>query len=172
MASKTRNLPGASEGKRGTQGHIGYLLRQAHGALRGALDAALVEAGLTTPQFLVLTLLDAYPGASGADIARIAQLTPQTVNLIVRKLADGKLLGRNEHETHGRVTAEQQRRPEQVADDRIPQERQSRRVACSEPAEIARIHAAEHPHGEVGPDVVIGARPAPAGQRLQNNAAR
>ena len=103
MAAKTRNLPQAGEGKRGTEGHIGYLLRQAHGALRGALDAAFAEAGLTTPQFLVLTLLDAYPGASGADIARIAQLTPQTVNLIVRKLADGKLLGRNEHETHGRV---------------------------------------------------------------------
>jgi DNA-binding MarR family transcriptional regulator len=103
MAAKTRKIPEAGEGKRGTQGHVGYLLRQAHGALRSALDAAFAKAALTTPQFLVLTLLDAYPGASGADIARIAQLTPQTVNLIVRKLAAGRLLGRNEHETHGRV---------------------------------------------------------------------
>jgi DNA-binding MarR family transcriptional regulator len=98
-----RALPAAGAGKRGAEGHIAYLLRQAHGAVRLALDASLAEAGLTTPQFLVLNLLDAYPGASGAEIARIAQLTPQTVNLIARKLERDGLIGRAAHETHGRV---------------------------------------------------------------------
>jgi DNA-binding MarR family transcriptional regulator len=51
----------------------------------------------------VLNLLDAYPGASGAELARIANLTPQTVNLIVRKLEAEGLVRRSEHETHGRV---------------------------------------------------------------------
>lgn len=101
--AKSRVVPAAGEGKRGAEGHIAYLLRQAHGAVRSALDAALAEAGLTTPQFLVLNLLDSYPGASGADIARIAQLTPQTVNLIVRKLERDRLIARSEHESHGRV---------------------------------------------------------------------
>jgi DNA-binding MarR family transcriptional regulator len=96
-------IPAAGEAKRGTQGHIGYLLRQASGAMRLALDAGLGEAGLTTPQFLILNLLDAYPGASGAELARIAQLTPQTVNLIVRKLEQSALIERADHETHGRV---------------------------------------------------------------------
>jgi DNA-binding MarR family transcriptional regulator len=96
-------IPLAGEAKRGTQGHIGYLLRQASGAMRLALDAGLAQAGLTTPQFLILNLLDAYPGASGAELARIAQLTPQTVNLIVRKLEQGALVERTDHETHGRV---------------------------------------------------------------------
>lgn len=100
---RSRSLPAAGEGKRGAEGHIAYLLRQAHGAVRIALDSEFAEAGLTTPQFLVLNLLDAYPGASGAELARIAQLTPQTVNLIVRKLERDKLIGRSEHETHGRV---------------------------------------------------------------------
>ena len=100
---KPRIVPGVGEGKRGAEGHIAYLLRQAHGAVRSELDAALADAGLTTPQFLVLNLLDTYPGVSGADLARIAQLTPQTVNLIVRKLERDGLIARREHESHGRV---------------------------------------------------------------------
>ena len=95
------SIPG--EAKRGTEGHIGYLLRQASGAIRLALDSGLSQTGLTTPQFLILNLLDAYPGASGAELARIAQLTPQTVNLIVRKLERDALIERTDHETHGRV---------------------------------------------------------------------
>jgi DNA-binding MarR family transcriptional regulator len=99
----TPGLTKVGEGKRGEGGHIAYLLRQAQAAVRLALDSALSDAGLTTPQFLVLNLLNAYPGVSGADLARIASLTPQTVNLIVRKLERDKLIGRTSHETHGRV---------------------------------------------------------------------
>lgn len=102
-ATRSRTVPAAGEGKRGTEGHIAYLLRQAHGSVRFALDAELAAAGLTSPQFLVLNLLDAYPGASGADLARIAHLTPQTINLIVRKLERAELIGRSSHATHGRV---------------------------------------------------------------------
>jgi DNA-binding MarR family transcriptional regulator len=100
---RSRTVPAVGEGKRGAEGHIAYLLRQAQGAVRLALDDAFTDAGLTSPQFLVLTLLDAYPGASGAELARIAMLTPQTVNLVVRKLERDGLLERVEHETHGRV---------------------------------------------------------------------
>ena len=95
--------PPAGEGKRGASGHIAYLLRQAHGAMRQAMDQALSRAGLTSPQFLVLNLLDAYSGASGADLARIAHLTPQTMNGIVKNLLRDGLITRVEHETHGRV---------------------------------------------------------------------
>jgi DNA-binding MarR family transcriptional regulator len=95
--------PPVGSGKRGPDGHIGYLLRQATAAVRAAHDSALAAAQLTTPQFLVLNLLDAYPGASGAELARTAQLTPQTMNLIVRKLEREGLIERVEHETHGRV---------------------------------------------------------------------
>lgn len=99
----TRLPPAIGEGTRGDKGHIAYLLRQAQASVRLALDAQFAVTGLTTPQFLVLGLLDSYPGASGADLARVAQLTPQTVNLIVRKLEEGGLIERTSHETHGRV---------------------------------------------------------------------
>jgi DNA-binding MarR family transcriptional regulator len=90
-------------GMRGKEGHIAYLLRQAQGSVRRALDQSLSELALTSPQFIVLTLVEAYPSASGAELARIAQLTPQTMNLIVRKLERDGLLNRSEPGAHGRV---------------------------------------------------------------------
>jgi DNA-binding MarR family transcriptional regulator len=94
-------LPG--EGKRGEDGYTGYLLRQAQGAARLTLERALSELGVTPPQFLVLTMLKAYPGLSGADVARVALLTPQTVGVIIRNLErDGAIL-KTPHPVHGRV---------------------------------------------------------------------
>jgi DNA-binding MarR family transcriptional regulator len=95
--------PSAGKGKRGSEGHIAYLLRQAQGAVRYALDQALTSLEITAPQFVVLNLLDAYPSASGAELARVAQLTPQTMNLIVRKLEAEGLLARSEPGERGRV---------------------------------------------------------------------
>ena len=50
------------------------------------MERALAELGVTPPQFVVLTMLRAYPGLSGADLARVALLTPQTVGVIIRNL--------------------------------------------------------------------------------------
>jgi DNA-binding MarR family transcriptional regulator len=96
-------LPAAGEGQRGEAGHIAYLLRQANAATRQVLNEQLAGLGLTSPQFLILNLVDAYPGVSGAQIARIAQVTAQTLNLIVRKLEIDGLIERTTHESHGRV---------------------------------------------------------------------
>ena len=71
--------------------------------LAGFIGKALADLDVTSPQFVVLTMIVAYPGVSGADLARLTFLTPQTVNLIVRKLERDKLVRRSEHETHGRV---------------------------------------------------------------------
>ena len=71
--------PPPGEGKRGEQGYLAYLLRQAQAATRLAMERALAELGVTSPQFVVLTMLRAYPGLSGADLARVAMLTPQTI---------------------------------------------------------------------------------------------
>jgi DNA-binding MarR family transcriptional regulator len=73
----------AREGFRGPCGAVGYLLRQAQLALRRALDAALRDLGMTTPQFSVLSVLDVEPGLSGAALARASMLTPQTTNGIL-----------------------------------------------------------------------------------------
>ena len=62
------------------------MLRQAQAATRLTLERALSDLGVTPPQFVVLTMLKAYPGLSGADLARVALLTPQTVGVIIRNL--------------------------------------------------------------------------------------
>jgi len=96
-------IPAIGEGKRGESGHIGYLLRQAHAAHRIRMERALQDMGLTLPQFSVLTMLAAYPGASGADLARLSLLTPQTMSVIVANLERAGTVSRRPHEAHGRV---------------------------------------------------------------------
>jgi DNA-binding MarR family transcriptional regulator len=71
------------EGYRGPDGRMGYLLRQAHQALRGAIDEVAREAGITAPQYSILSVLDHEPGLSGADVARQSLLRTQSVNEIL-----------------------------------------------------------------------------------------
>jgi DNA-binding MarR family transcriptional regulator len=108
--SKAAALPGPiaappppGQGKRGEQGYLAYLLRQAQAATRLAFERALGELGVTVPQFAVLTMLKAYPGLSGADLARVAVLTPQTVGVIIRNLERDGAITKTPHPVHGRV---------------------------------------------------------------------
>ncbi len=95
--------PPPGQGKRGEQGYLGYLLRQAQAASRLSMERALAGLGVTSPQFVVLTMLKAYPGLSGADLARVAILTPQTVNVIIRNLERDGAIRKTPHPVHGRV---------------------------------------------------------------------
>jgi DNA-binding MarR family transcriptional regulator len=101
--ASTASIPGPGEGKRGETGHLAYLLRQAAGSVRLRFERNLADLGVTPPQFLVLTMLDSYPGASGADVARLALLTPQTVHGIIINLERDGLIARAAHPVHGRV---------------------------------------------------------------------
>jgi DNA-binding MarR family transcriptional regulator len=101
--SSSPSLPVAGEGKRGEEGYFGYLLRQAAGAYRLRLERALADLNVTHPQFVILTMLGAYPGLSNADLARLAVLTPQTVSTIVANLARTGALERRPHAIHGRI---------------------------------------------------------------------
>ena len=95
--------PPPGEGKRGENGYLAYLLRQAQAAARLTLERALADLGITPPQFVVLTMLKAYPGLSGADLARVALLTPQTVGVIIRNLERDGAIRKKPHPVHGRV---------------------------------------------------------------------
>lgn len=97
------NIPVAGEGKRGEFGYLGYLLRQAAGAYQTRLARALSDLAITPPQFSVMTMIYAYPGASNADIARLAILTPQTVSVIIANLEKAGLVMRRPHAIHGRI---------------------------------------------------------------------
>ena len=97
------SIPAPGEGKRGEEGYLGYLLRQAAGAHRLRVDRALADLGVTQPQFATLTMLGAYPGLSNADLARLALLTPQTLSVIVANLERAGSLVRRPHAVHGRI---------------------------------------------------------------------
>lgn len=96
-------VPAPGEGKRGEQGYLGYLLRQAHAAVRLTMERTLADLGVTSPQFAVLTMLRAYPGLSGADVARLTFLTPQTVGIIIRNLERDGAIVMTPHPVHGRI---------------------------------------------------------------------
>jgi DNA-binding MarR family transcriptional regulator len=95
--------PPPGSGKRGEQGHIAYLLRQAQAATRLTIERTLTDLGVTPPQFAVLTMLNAYPGLSGADVARVALLTPQTVGVIIGNLERDGAIRKTPHPVHGRM---------------------------------------------------------------------
>ena len=46
-----RAVPRLGEGKRGPEGHLGYLVRQANVAVRAAMEKALSDLDVTPPQF-------------------------------------------------------------------------------------------------------------------------
>jgi DNA-binding MarR family transcriptional regulator len=103
---KTRSSvtpPQPGEGKRGEEGHLGYLLRQASVAFRTRMERALVDLEVTHPQFVVLTMTAAYPGLSNADLARLSLLTPQTISVIVANLKRAGALTSWPHAVHGRI---------------------------------------------------------------------
>lgn len=86
-----------------TTERIGYLLKRAQQALRGAMDAALREEGVTTPQYAALTALREEAGLSGADLARRCFVTPQTMSGIISNLEEAGLIERRPHPEHGRI---------------------------------------------------------------------
>jgi len=82
---------------------VGYLLKNAQQSLRVAMDVALRDLGVTTPQYAALAFLEESPGLSSAQLARQAFVTPQTMQRIVANLEAGGLLERDPHPELGRV---------------------------------------------------------------------
>lgn len=69
-------------------------LYRANAVVEVALDAALSPIGLSVAQWGTLRILREHPGASGADIARIAFVTPQAVATMLQRLEQARLITR------------------------------------------------------------------------------
>jgi DNA-binding MarR family transcriptional regulator len=82
---------------------VGYQLKRAQHSLRAAMDEGLRSQGLTTPQYAVLTHLEADAPLSGAELARRCFVTAQTMNAILVGLERARLVQRAAHAKHGRV---------------------------------------------------------------------
>lgn len=96
-------LPLVGEAKRGPEGYLTYLLRQASASVRLALDRALAKEDMTYPQQSALTMIRAYEAVSAADLARLTMLTPQTINGIVRGLELRGAIRKEPDPANGRI---------------------------------------------------------------------
>jgi DNA-binding MarR family transcriptional regulator len=81
----------------------GHAIKRAEQALIAAKDAALRPFGLTVPQYAALLLLHAQPGLSGAELARRALVTPQTMSTVLGNLERKGLVERAAHPVHSRI---------------------------------------------------------------------
>lgn len=81
----------------------GYTLAQVYRMLRHAMDDTLRERYLTTPQWAVLGCVAQNGGISGAELARMHHLTPQTMNTILQNLEEHGMIRRERHPAQGTV---------------------------------------------------------------------
>lgn len=91
------------EGFRGPEGRLGYLLRQAHQAMRTAIEQEMREIEITAPQFSLLSVIRHEPGLTGSELAQDSMLTQQTTSEIVLGLERRGLIERR-HDPRDRRT--------------------------------------------------------------------
>lgn len=65
---------------------LGYLLKEASSALRGAMEAVLRPLGMTVTHYSCLELLAQRPGLSNSELARGAFVTRQSMNVLLQSL--------------------------------------------------------------------------------------
>lgn len=98
-----RVLTEPGEGYRGPDGHIGFLLRQAQTAVRGAIERAIDPLGVTPAQLSLLSVLMHEGTLSSADLAKIAMMTAQSAGGVVQNMGKAGWVTREKARTHGRI---------------------------------------------------------------------
>jgi DNA-binding MarR family transcriptional regulator len=75
--------------------NLGYLLRLAHQRLRALLDSELEDLGLSAQEYGILSVFETRPELSTAELARISQVTRQTMHTSVLSLEAAGLIERS-----------------------------------------------------------------------------
>jgi DNA-binding MarR family transcriptional regulator len=78
----------------GPDANLGYLFRLAHQRFRGLLERALRDLGLSAQEYVVLGVFETRPELSTSELARITQVTRQTMHTTVLALETAGLLER------------------------------------------------------------------------------
>jgi DNA-binding MarR family transcriptional regulator len=76
------------------EANLGYLFRLAHQRFRNLLEEALQATELTTQEYAILSVFETRPELSTSELARITQVTRQTMHVAVLGLETGGLLER------------------------------------------------------------------------------
>lgn len=82
---------------------VGYLVYRLERRLRDRLDDAVRAHGVTTTEYVTLSVLRTHDGMSSAQLARWAFVTPQAMNVVITALEKRRLVRRRQDPQHGRV---------------------------------------------------------------------
>ena len=74
---------------------LGYLFRLAHQRFRALLDSELEDLGLSAQEYGILSVFETRPGLSASALARISQVTRQTMHTSVLSLEAAGLVERS-----------------------------------------------------------------------------
>ncbi|HSP72095.1 MAG TPA: MarR family transcriptional regulator [Gaiellaceae bacterium] len=82
---------------------ISYVIARVERAVRAAISDRVRPFGLTTQQYTTLSILGHKGGLSNAQLARRANMTPQSMSELIEALETKGLLVRKAHPNHRRV---------------------------------------------------------------------
>ncbi len=82
---------------------VGYLVYRLERRLRARLDVAARAHGLTTTEYVTLSVLRSHDGMSSAQLARWAFVTPQAMNVVINALHKRRLIRRRSDPQHRRT---------------------------------------------------------------------
>jgi DNA-binding MarR family transcriptional regulator len=82
---------------------ISYLVFRLERHIRARLDDALARHAVTSTEYMALSELRLRDGLSSAQLARIAFVTPQAMNLVIRDMEKRGLIRRTPDLTRGRM---------------------------------------------------------------------
>ena len=74
--------------------NLGYLFRLAYQRFRATLEDALQDLGVTAQEYVILSVFETRPELSTSELARIAQVTRQTMHTAVLELETAGLIER------------------------------------------------------------------------------
>ncbi|HEX4012199.1 MAG TPA: MarR family transcriptional regulator [Solirubrobacteraceae bacterium] len=80
-----------------------YAIGRLDRVVRRELTTRLAPVGLTWPQYTTLSVLDAKPGLSNAQLARRAMISPQAMSEVTTSLERMRLLERRVSPTNNRI---------------------------------------------------------------------
>lgn len=82
---------------------VGYLVYRVERRFRARLDDELRTHGVSTPEYMALSMLRERDGLSCAQLARWTLVTPQAMNLVISGLERRRLIRRRPDPKHRRV---------------------------------------------------------------------
>ena len=78
----------------GPDANLGYLFRLAHQRFRAELEKGLEDLGLSAQEYVILSVFETRDELSSSDLARITQVTRQTMHTAVHGLETAGLVER------------------------------------------------------------------------------